>query len=98
MFSLGAYADAIWISENPGSEWSVENFVNTFDNYTKDDCKVYGSIGTYAPWGKNPTKVSDAVYLCLKNTDGMMAFEISHVINNNQWAAIKEGIERVQKK
>lgn len=98
VFSLGAYADAIWASENPNSEWSIENFVKTYDKYTMGDCKVYASIGTYAPYGKNPSKVSDAVYLCLKNTDGLMVFEISHVINNNQWAAIKEGIERVQKK
>ena len=61
-----------------------------------DDCKVYGSIGTYA-YGNKPSAVSDGVYLCLKNTDGLMIFEISHVINNNQWNAIKEGIERVYK-
>jgi hypothetical protein len=41
--------------------------------------------------------ISDAVYLCLKNTDGLMVFELSHVINNNQWDAIKEGIGRVIK-
>ncbi|MDR1681424.1 MAG: hypothetical protein LBS12_06560, partial [Prevotellaceae bacterium] len=59
-------------------------------------CKVYGSIGTYA-YGSNRTVISDAVYLCLKNTDGLMVFELSHVINNNQWDAIKEGIGRVIK-
>lgn len=96
VFSLGAYAEKIWKTENPGSDWTVENFVTTYSNYILDDCKVYGSIGTYA-YGNNAPAVSDGVYLCLKNTDGLMVFEISHVINSNQWNAIKEGIERVYK-
>lgn len=93
VFSLGAYAENVWKSENPQSDWSVENFVTTYYNYTKGDCRVYGSIGTYA-YGNKASAISDAVYLCLKNTDGLMVFEISHVINNNQWNAIKEGIKR----
>jgi|AGTN01.3.fsa_nt_gi Uncharacterized protein conserved in bacteria len=96
VFSLGAYADHVWRSENPSSDWTVENFVTTYSAYTMGDCKVYGSIGTYA-YGNRDSAVSDAVYLCLKNTDGLMVFEISHVINNNQWNAIKEGIGRVYK-
>ncbi|TKC09674.1 family 10 glycosylhydrolase [Pedobacter frigoris] len=97
VFSLGAYTDNIFISENPGSVWSVENFVTTYDKFTKGDCKVYGSFASYA-YGTTASKVSDAVYLSLKNTEGVMAFEISHVINNNQWGAIKAGIDRVYKK
>jgi uncharacterized lipoprotein YddW (UPF0748 family) len=97
VFSLGAYADAVWKSENPGSVWSVENFVTTYSNFTMGECKVNGSINTPA-YGNRAPVLSDAVYLCLKNTDGLMVFEISHVINFNQWAAIKDGIERVYKK
>lgn len=97
VFSLGAYTEHIWKSENPGSEWSVENFVTTYSNYTQGACKVYGSIASYA-YGNDVKAVSDAVYLCLKNTDGLMVFEISHVNNNyDQWAAIKDGISRVEK-
>ncbi|MDR0729751.1 MAG: family 10 glycosylhydrolase [Prevotellaceae bacterium] len=96
VFSLGAYSEYVWKSENPGSEWSVENFVTTWSRYTLGDCKVYGSIGSYA-YGANNAAISDAVYLCLKNTDGLMVFELSHVSNNNQWEAIKEGIGRVIK-
>ena len=29
VFVLGAYAEAVWIKDNPNSVWSVENFVNT---------------------------------------------------------------------
>lgn len=94
VFSLGAYTEHIYISENPGSVWSVENFVTTYDDFTLGDCDVHGSFASYA-YGTNASKISDAVYLCLKNTDGLMVFEISHVINNNQWDAIKRGISRV---
>jgi len=96
VFSLGAYADHVWIAENPNSVWSVENFVTTYSDFTMDDCDVYGSIASYA-YGNNTADISDAVYLCLKKTDGLMVFEISHVINNNQWSAIKDGISRVYK-
>jgi len=95
-FSLGAYAEAVWRSEAPGSDWSVENFVTTYTKYILGDCKVYGSIGSYS-YGGRATAVSDAVYLCLKHTDGVMVFELSHVINGNQWDAIKKGIDRVIK-
>ena len=96
VFSLGAYADAVWKSEAPGSDWSVENFVTTYDRYTMGDCKVIGSIGSYS-YGSRTSSISDAVYLCIKNTSGIMVFELSHVINNNQWAAIKDGIDRALK-
>jgi uncharacterized lipoprotein YddW (UPF0748 family) len=97
VFSMGAYAEAVWKTEAPGSDWSVENFVNTFDNYIKGDCKVCGSISSYSYGGK-ASSCTDAVYLCLKKTDGVMVFELSHVINGNQWNAIKQGIDRVVKK
>ena len=96
VFSLGAYADAVWKSEAPGSDWSVENFVTTYDRYTMGDCKVNGSIGSYS-YGGRASAISDAVYLCLKFTDGLMVFELGHVINGNQWDAIKKGIDRVIK-
>jgi len=93
VFSLGAYAEAVWKSEAPGSDWSVENFVTTFNRYIMDDCKVIGCIGSYS-YGSKITACSDAVYLCLLYTDGVAVFELSHVINGNQWAAIKDGIQR----
>jgi len=60
------------------------------------DCKVNGSIGSYS-YGGRAEAISDAVYLCLKFTDGLMVFELGHVINGNQWDAIKKGIDRVIK-
>jgi len=95
-FSMGAYADAVWKKDAPGSDWSVENFVTTWKNYIKNnDCTVYGSFNLTSY--KTTAAVSDAIYLCLKNTAGVMIFELSHVQNNNQWTAIKEGVDRVKK-
>jgi len=96
VFSLGAYADAVWKKDRPQDVWSVENFVTTYDRFTMGDCKVCGSISSYS-YGGNASNCSDAIYLCLKFTDGVMVFELSHVINGNQWNAIKEGIERAMK-
>jgi len=94
VFSLGAYTDAVWKSDAPtGSVWSVENFVTTYSNYIMGDCKVIGSIETYS-YANRDAAISDAIYLCLKNTKGVMVFELSHVINNNQWATIADGIAR----
>lgn len=97
VFSLGAYTKKIWIKEDPNSVWTVENFVTTYSDFTRGDCDVHGSFASYA-YGNDQEKISDVVYLCLKNTDGLMVFEISHVINNNQWGAIEDGINRVYKK
>lgn len=94
VFITGAYADAVWEKDSPGSEWSVEHFVKNYSNYIQGDCKVYGSFAAYSQKTKN--EISDAVYLCLKNTDGVMVFELSHVINFNTWDGIKEGIERAE--
>lgn len=94
VFSLGAYAEAVWKNENPESVWSVENFVTTYTNFIQDECQVYGSIASYA-YGTDTQQLSDAIYLCLTNTDGVMVFELSHIINFNQWDAIKGAIQQV---
>ncbi len=96
VFSLGAYTEYVWKSEYPGSVWTVENFVTTYPDYIMGDCTVCGSIASYA-YSNDESDISDAIYLCLKETDGLMVFDISHVINFNQWDAIKKGIRRVLK-
>lgn len=95
VFVTGAYAEAVWKSESPGSDWNVENFVNTWNNFIMSDCKCYGSIAAYA-YGNRAKAQSDATYLCLKNTDGYMNFELSHVNNLNLWNATLDGIRRYE--
>jgi hypothetical protein len=95
VFSLGAYRELVWKAEsiNGGETETVEDCVTSYSQYTMGDCKVNGSFFSYQ-YNTNRTAISDAVYLCLKHTDGVMVFDLSHVVNNNQWGAIKEGIVR----
>lgn len=95
VFVTGAYVETIWNSEAPGSIWTVENFVHEWKYYLLDACKCYGSIAAYA---LTPDKITDATYLCLKNTDGYMTFELSHVNNGNKWQATLDGIKRYEGK
>ena len=96
VFILGAYASDIYITDNPSSDWTVENFVKSYTKYIPkgNPCKVYGSLGVYSYNDANTKfkKTRDATYLCLMNTDGYMAFEIGHVTNIGLWDAIEEGI------
>ncbi len=93
VFVTGAYSENVWKKDNPNSEWSVENFVQSWDKYIMGDCKCYGSIAAYA---LDEVKNLDATYLCLRNTDGFMTFELSHVNNRNLWDSTQKGILRYE--
>lgn len=93
VFVTGAYASKIWISEDPTTEWTVENFVKTWNNYIMGDCKCYGSIAAYA---LDASQNADATYLCLKHTDGFMTFELSHVNNRSLWESTVKGFNRYE--
>lgn len=96
VFSLGAYAANVYIAEDPSTPWSVENFVTTYHKYIPKNhhCKVWASVQSYdKAYVQDPTKLRDAVLLCLQHTDGMSVFELCHVKNNNQWSTIKQGID-----
>lgn len=95
VFVTGAYVETIWDNDAPGSIWTVENFVQEWKYYLLGACKCYGSIAAYA---LTPDKIADATYLCLKNTDGYMTFELSHVNNGNKWQATLDGIKRYEGK
>ena len=41
--------------------------------------------------------IQEACYQCLKESDGLMVFELSHIINNNAWAKIKAGVQKAEK-
>ena len=87
----GAYSEKVWISEDPSTEWTVENFVTTWDKYIMGDCKCWGSIAAYA---LDATKNTDATYLCLRHCDGFASFELSHVNNGNLWQSTRDGFKR----
>lgn len=91
VFITGAYSEKVWISEDPSTEWTVENFVTTWDKYIMGDCKCWGSIAAYA---LDATKNTDATYLCLRHCDGFASFELSHVNNGNLWQSTRDGFKR----
>lgn len=91
VFVTGAYAEKVWI--DPATNWTVEHFVKTWNDYIMGDCKCYGSIAAYA---LTPADLSDAIYLCLRHTDGMMNFELSHVNNGVKWMSTLDGIQRYE--
>lgn len=53
------------------------------------DCKIYGSI-----YANNWKKIEDAAYLCLKNSEGLMVFDIVQVIQYDLWAELKRAIDK----
>lgn len=101
VFILGAYANDVYIKDNPGSDWTVENFVTSYTRYIPKNhpCKVYGSLAAYAYTNadKKEQQMRDATFLALRHTDGLMVFELGHVSNLNHWSAIKAGIDLYEK-
>lgn len=93
VFVTGAYCNLVWKKEDPLTVWTVENFVTNWNDYIMGDCKCYGSLAVY---NHDPAALADATYLCLKHTDGYMAFELSHTNNGNKWGAIANGILRYE--
>lgn len=93
VFVTGAYCTTVWKKDDPLTVWTVENFVTNWNDYIMGDCKCYGSLSVYS---LTPSELADATYLCLKHTDGYMAFELSHTNNGNKWGGIANGILRYE--
>lgn len=93
VFVTGAYANNVWISDDLSTNWNVEYFCTTWNNYIMGDCRCFGSIAAY---NHDASALSDATYLCLRHTDGYMNFELSHVNNGSKWIATQEGIDRYE--
>lgn len=87
VFLLGAYLSVVSGSTNPSS---MEYAVNRAKAYIGNACQIYGTFQV----ATIDFNVSDAAYYMLKNTSGLMVFDIVHVINNNCWVQLKTGISR----
>lgn len=90
IFQLGAYLNRVY---GPADAESVEYAINRAKRIINGDCRLYG---TFQCSNKN-FDIEEAVYLCLKETDGVMVFELSHAHNTNAWNKIKSGIDRAEK-
>ena len=89
IFQSGAYLEIIWGADEPES---IEAQLSNSKRVVMNDCKFYGSI--YAANQKTAETISDAVFLCLRDTDGLSVFDIVQVIRFDLWDGIKDGIRR----
>ena len=86
-FMLGAYLNDIYDITNRNS---IEYSIYRADNLTKGDCRMYGTI--YAL--NHELNIEDAVYVCLRDSEGLMVFDICQVIQFDLWDDIRRGVER----
>ena len=88
IFQLGAYLNKVY---GPYDTGSVEYAINRAKRIIGDDCQIYGTISS-----SNGFDMAEAVYLCYKETAGVMVFELSHIINNDDWANVKAGVDKAK--
>ena len=62
------------------------------------DCHVIGSIQSlnHSADSEDPHNLVNAVKCCLEKSEGLMVFDIVHIINRNQWDQIKQGIDEYE--
>jgi hypothetical protein len=86
---LGAYLNDIYgLDNNESIEYAIANAKEKIG----DACMIYGTIFAL----NHIHNVEDAVYISLSQTDGLMVFDISQVIQFDEWNAIKRGIDRAE--
>ncbi len=91
VFITGTYLERVWgLDDNE----SIEYGLMRSNRDTGGDCSVQGSI--YAI--NHLDQFDDACYLCLRDTDGLMVFDLCQIVSNNLWDKIKSGIDRYKKR
>jgi hypothetical protein len=45
-------------------------------------------------YGSNPDQFSKAVKMCMAKSDGVMIFDIVHIINKDWWDVLKNAIKQ----
>ncbi len=88
VFQNGAYLKQLY-PEYDGNSISYQ--LNQGKKYIQGDCKMYGSFSVYPNMSFDP---GDAAYWCLKNTDGVMIFELTHIEASSWWNSIKAGFDK----
>ncbi len=90
IFQLGAYLNRVYGRyDNESVEYAIERSKKLING----DCTIYGTIAC----ADASFDIKEAVYLCLRETEGVMVFELSHIIRNRKWDAIKEGVDKAWK-
>lgn len=94
-FLVGAYLERVY---GPDDNESVEYALNRADSVIMGDCHVIGSIQSinHSADPSDPHNLVNAVKCCLENSEGLMVFDIVHIINRDQWAEIKQAIDEYE--
>ena len=86
-FMLGAYLNDIYDITNRNS---IEYSIYRANYLTKGDCRMYGTIYALT----HELNIEDAVYVFLRDSEGLMVFDICQVIQFDLWDDIRRGVER----
>lgn len=94
-FIVGAYLERVY---GPEDNESVEYALNRADSIIMGDCHVIGSIQSinHSADPTDPHNLTNAVKCCLEKSEGLMVFDVVHIINRDQWAQIKKGIDEYE--
>lgn len=72
--------------------YSVEGSAELAEKVTMSAAPVYG--GLYVEQYKgHPQQFEKAVKMCLQKTDGLMIFDIVHIINNGWWNVLEKAVK-----
>lgn len=89
IFITGTYLEKVWGMDDLES---IEYGLYRSNRDIAGACQLHGSI--CAPNHKD--QFDDACYLCLRETEGLMVFDLVHIVNHNLWDKIKAGIDRYE--
>jgi hypothetical protein len=84
IFQLGAYYDTVA---------EISSAIYRAKSLTREKCQIFGTISAASV----KLDIEKACYTCLKESDGLMVFELSHIINNRSWSKIKAGVQKAEK-
>lgn len=90
VFQLGSYLNQVYGAGNPES---VEYAISRCKRIIGDACHIYGTISC----ADKDFDLKEGVRLCYRETEGVMVFELSHIIRTKGWDKIREGIEAAKK-
>lgn len=90
-FMLGAYLETVYGTDNPES---MEFAMARAHRAIMGECNLYGTLFAL----QHPEDIADAVYVCLRDTEGLMVFDISQVVMFDLWDDIRSGILRAEPK
>lgn len=89
VFMTGAYLLKVWDINDPES---MEYAMMRSNRDVAGACKMVGSFQIC-----NPIDLADAAYVCLTQSEGMMAFDMCHTFGKPEaWNALKRGIARAE--